>query len=68
VLCILLIISGPINVAVVCIFFISWAMSAVIRSFDYSRVKGRGKGVLGLKEFSVLKNSSDKVESPGKKA
>ena len=40
-------------------------MSAVIRSFDYSRVKGRGKGVLGLKEFSALKNSSEKVETSG---
>ena len=40
-------------------------MSAVIRSFYYSRVKGRVKGVLGLKEFSVLKNSSENVETLG---
>ena len=40
-------------------------MSAAIRSVDYSRARGRGKGVLGLKEFSTLKNSSVKVETSG---
>ena len=40
-------------------------MSSVIRSLDYARVKGRRKGGLGLKEFSVLKNSSENVETSG---
>ena len=40
-------------------------MAAVIRSFDYSRVRGRGKGVLGLKEFRGVKNSSETVDVQG---
>ncbi len=35
-------------------------MAGKINSFDYSKVRGRGRGVLGLKKFSGLNNSSEK--------
>ena len=33
-------------------------MARLIRDFDYSAVKGRGKGVLSLKKFQEVKNLS----------
>lgn len=37
-------------------------MAGVIRDFDYSKVKGRGKGVLGLKKFEGIKGLNKSSE------
>ena len=45
-------------------------MAAVIKEFDYSKVKGRGRGILGLKDLSPCRKpgsqASDKSSKPNR--
>ena len=43
-------------------------MAAVIKEFDYSKVRGRGRGILGLKDFSPSRKPGAQEDSTNSKS